>query len=222
VTPPTIPVLQCRAILFDLDGVLVDSRRCIERIWRTWAATRGLDAEPFLRVAHGRRTAETLRLVAPDLDAAAEVGALDAMEAVETQGLSVAPGATTLVSRLPPSCWAIVTSGSRAVATLRLRTAGLPVPRVLVTSEEVRRGKPDPEGYLTAATRLAVAPADCVVVEDSPAGVAAGKGAGMRVIAVLTTHSAVSLTEADEHIGALSDLRIRAPGPEPYRLLIEC
>jgi mannitol-1-/sugar-/sorbitol-6-phosphatase len=222
VTPPTIPILQCRAILFDLDGVLVDSRRCIERIWRTWAATRGLDAEPFLRVAHGRRTAETLRLVAPDLDAAAAVGALDAMEAVETQGLSVAPGATTLVSRLPPSSWAIVTSGSHAVATLRLRTAGLPVPRVLITSEEVRRGKPDPEGYLTAATRLAVAPADCVVVEDSPAGVAAGKGAGMRVIAVLTTHSAPSLTEADEHIGALSDLHIRAPGAEPHRLLIEC
>src|SRR5947208_3448408 len=149
--------MQCRAILFDLDGVLVDSRECIELIWHAWAAERGLDPADFLRVAHGRRIAETLRLVAPQLDASVEAAVLDAMEEVETRGLRATPGAAALLRQLSEAQRAIVTSGSRAVATLRLRTAGLPIPDVFVTAGDVKQGKPYPEGYLMAAGRLGVA-----------------------------------------------------------------
>src|SRR5947208_2322614 len=194
--------MQCRAILFDLDGVLVDSRECIELIWHAWAAERGLDPADFLRVAHGRRIAETLRLVAPQLDASVEAAVLDAMEEVETRGLRATPGAAALLRQLSEAQRAIVTSGSRAVATLRLRTAGLPIPDVFVTAGDVKQGKPYPEGYLMAAGRLGVAPSDCVVVEDSPPGVAAGKAAGMRVIALLTTYPTAALTGADVRLDA--------------------
>src|SRR5437588_7993647 len=208
--------MQCRAILFDLDGVLVDSRECIELIWHAWAAERGLDPAAFLRVAHGRRIAETLRLVAPQLDATAEAAVLDGMEEVETRGLRAALGAAGLLRQLSEAQRAIVTSGSRAVATLRLRTAGLPIPGVFVTAGDVKKGKPDPEGYLLAASRLGVVPADCVVVEDSPPGVAAGKAAGMRVIALLTTYPAAALMGADARLSALADLQVR-PAALPSR-----
>ena len=200
--------LECRAILFDLDGVLVDSRRCIELVWHAWAAGHGLDPAPFLEVAHGRRTSESVRLVAPQLDAAAEARALDRLEEQETRGLAPAPGAAALLGTLDDMQWAVVTSGSRAVATLRLRTAGLPIPRVFVTADDVRRGKPDPEGYLAAAGRLGVGPADCVVVEDSPTGLGAGKAAAMRVVALLTTHPAEALAAADARLASLADLRV--------------
>ncbi len=208
-----IASVPCRAILFDLDGVLVDSRRCVDLVWHAWAAQRGLDPAPFLRVAHGRRSSETIRLVRPDLDAAAEARALDAMEEVETRGLDPVPAAAALIARLTDTQWAVVTSGSRAVATLRLRTAGVTVPPVFVTSDDVRRGKPEPEGYLLAARRLGAEPADCLVIEDSPPGVAAGKAAGMRVIAVLTTHAAEALVEADARLDSLAALRLDAAGP---------
>lgn len=204
--------LRCRAILFDLDGVLVDSRRCVELVWHAWAAGRRLDPAPFLEVAHGRRISETILMVRPDMDAAAEAAVLDAMEETETRGLAPLPGAADLVAALGESQHAVVTSGSRAVATLRLRTAGLPLPRTFVTSGDVRRGKPDPEGYLLAAGKLGVAPEDCLVIEDSPPGVAAGKAAGMRVVAVLTTHKAEQLALADARVGALAALRLEGAG----------
>jgi sugar-phosphatase len=194
-------------ILFDLDGVLVDSRPLIETVWRDWALPRGQDPMRFLRMAHGRRTSETLREVAPELDVTAETAALDAMEEYATEGLVAFPGAAALLASLDPAAWAIVTSGSRTVATLRLRTAGLPIPAVLVTGDEVRRGKPDPEPYLLGARRTGVAPARCVVVEDSPAGVASGKSAGMRVVAVTTTHRAEELARADVVVSGLRELR---------------
>src|SRR2546422_1410535 len=160
--------MSCRAILFDLDGVLVDSRECIDLIWHAWAAERGLDPADFLRVAHGRRIAETLRLVAPQLDASVEAAVLDAMEEVETRGLRAAPGAAALLRQLSEAQRAIVTSGSRAVATLRLRSAGLPIPGVFVTAGDGARGQPDPEPYLPGAGGLGVAPSDSVGVEDAP------------------------------------------------------
>jgi sugar-phosphatase len=199
-------------MLFDLDGVLVDSRTCIELVWHAWAAERGFDPAPFLRVAHGRRISETIRLVRPDLDAVAETRVLDAMEAVETRGLHPVPGAVELVARLSDTQWAVVTSGSRVVATLRLRTAGLPIPRVFITADDVRRGKPDPEGYLLAAARLSVTPRDCLVFEDSPTGLAAGQAAGMPVIAVLTTHPPTELAGAVSRLDSLAALRLDA-GP---------
>jgi sugar-phosphatase len=201
----------CAAVLFDLDGVLVDSREAIEHVWRDWAAARGRDYRPFLRIAHGRRTSQTIGLVAPDLDAGAESAALDAMEAVETRGLAAFPGAPALVAALGER-WAVVTSCSPAVATLRLRTAGLPLPAVFVTAADVTRGKPAPEPYLTAAARLGVAPRDCMVVEDSPTGIAAGKAAGMTVVAVATNYPVSALSEADVRIPALGALRaVRGP-----------
>jgi sugar-phosphatase len=214
-----IPSVQCRALLFDLDGVLVDSRSCIELVWHAWATERGLDPAPFLRVAHGRRISETIRLVRPDLDAAAEAAVLDAMEEVETRGLHPVPGAAALVARLSDTQWAVVTSGSRVVATLRVRTAGLPIARVFVTADDVRRGKPDPEGYRLAAGRLGVEAPDCLVIEDSPTGIAAGKAAGMRVIAVPTTHPVDVLVGADVQLDSLAALRVDSG---PAGLTVEC
>lgn len=200
------------ALLFDLDGVLVDSRGVVERVWRRWAALRDRDPEPFIRVAHGRRISETIREVAPGLDARAEAAALDAMEAVETDGLAAVPGARELIAALGGYRWAVVTSGGRAVASLRLRAAGLEPPGVFVTAEDVRRGKPDPEGYLAAARRLAVDPARCVVLEDAPPGIRAARAAGMRVVAVATTHVPEVLAEADRVVGSPAELEIRRGG----------
>ena len=195
-------------ILFDLDGVLVDSRPLIEDIWRKWANPRGLDAERFIAVTHGRRTSETLRAVAPELDVASETAALDAMEEVATDGLAAVDGALELLRSLEPGAWAIVTSGSRTVATLRLRTAGLPIPTVMVTGDEVKFGKPHPEPYLTGAARAGAAASACIVVEDAPAGVLAGKAAGMRVIAVTTTHPRELLIAADRVVGSLAEVHV--------------
>lgn len=181
------PVIRCRAILFDLDGVLVDSRATVEHVWRQWAARGGLDPAPFLRVALGRRTSETLREAAPDLDIAAATAELDALEERTIEGLVAAPGARPLVSALPADRWGIVTSGSRTVAALRLQAARLPRPRVFVTGDMVRHGKPDPEGYRAGIAALGpgIAAADCLAFEDSPAGVQAAAAAGLRVVAVL-------------------------------------
>lgn len=205
-------------MLFDLDGTLVDSRECIEHVWREWAAARGRDYRDFLRVAHGRRTSETVRLVAPEPDARAESAVLDAMEAVESRGLAPFPGAQDLLAAIPAGRSAIVTSGSVPVATLRLRAAGIAPPAVFITAGDVRRGKPDPEGYLLAARRLALDAADCVVVEDSPTGIAAGKAAGMRVVAVATTYPADALAAADVRLAALADIRVRLLGAAAMEL----
>jgi mannitol-1-/sugar-/sorbitol-6-phosphatase len=209
---------RCAAVLFDLDGVLVDSRRCIEAVWRRWAAGKRIDPEPFIRIAHGRRISETLRRIDPTLNVAAEAAALDRMEETETTGVLPVPGAAALLQSIPAARWAIVTSGSRRVASLRLGTVSLPIPDVFVTAEAVTRGKPAPDGYLDAADRLGVAPAECVVVEDSPPGVAASRAAGMRVIAVLSTHAAGDLAPADIRVHALGDLRVT---PDPNGILLE-
>ena len=184
---------ECAAILFDLDGVLVDSAAFVERQWRRWATARGLRPEPFLRVCHGRRALETIRIAAPHLDAEAEVRSFQPDEAEEAQPIAALPGAGTLLSALPAGSWAVATSGRRSSATDRLRRAGLPIPDVLVCAEDVASGKPSPDAYLLAARRLAVAPADCLVIEDAPAGIEAARAAGMSVVALTTTHPADQL-----------------------------
>ena len=204
--------LICEALLFDLDGVLVDSIVSVEHTWRVWAARHGLDAAAILRSAHGRRALDTVKIVAPHLDAAAEIIALSAQEASTTQGLSEVPGAHALLSALPTDRWAVVTSGDRPVAEHRLRHVGLPVPTVMVCGDEVTHGKPDPEGYLAAAAKLGIAPAGCVIVEDAPSGVEAAHNAGMRVIAVTSTHSAEELSAADAVTDTLSALTVRIRG----------
>ena len=159
--------LQCAAILFDLDGVLVDSAVCVERIWRTWALQHYMDPDRVIALAHGRRTIETVQLVAPHLATEAEAAALAASESNTTDGVFEVRGARELLQRLSACSWVTVTSGIRAVATLRLLHTGLPQPEVLVCADDVHRGKPDPEGYLAAAERLGFAPRACVVVEDA-------------------------------------------------------
>lgn len=207
--------LRCAAILFDLDGVLVDSAACVEKSWRDWAARHGLEANRILEVAHGRRTTETIPLIAPHLNVDEEVAALAVIESGTTEGVHEVPGARELVESLPPNAWAVVTSGVRSVATLRMRHTGLPVPRVLVCADEIERGKPDPQGYLVAAERLGVQPAMCVVVEDTPPGLQAARAAGMRSIGIAGTYPAAELSLADHVVSQLAALRIRSAGCWP-------
>jgi len=192
--------LSCRAILFDLDGVLADSRRVVEGVWHVWAAEKGIDPAPFLAIAHGRRTSEILRAVAPHLDVAAETNRLDRMEEFGTEGLVPIPGAPEFVRSLPPDRWGVVTSGHRECAEFRLRYVGIPFPKVFITGDMVKRGKPDPEGYRTGTERLGFSPGDIVVFEDAPPGVAAARAAGMRVIGLLTTHPAEALAGTEVNI----------------------
>ncbi|MDO5512776.1 HAD family hydrolase [Corynebacterium sp.] len=175
--------------LFDIDGTLVDSTPAVERAWRTWAAENDLDAEDILRVSHGRRAKDTLAdFIAPELIDAAYHRLLD-LEMADLDSVVALPGARELLESLPRNRWAAVTSGGRKLMTARLRAAGLPVPEVLVTAEDVEVGKPDPAGYLLAAHRLGADPSECLVVEDAPAGLEAGRRAGCSVVAVATSHS---------------------------------
>src|SRR5258708_884018 len=145
--------LHCYAILFDLDGVLVDSTACVERHWRRWAARHGLDAELILANSHGRRTIDTMRAVAStlNLDLEREARVLEEEEALDLDGIVALPGAVELVMALPAQSWAIVTSATNVMATARLRAIGLPIPGAFIPAEEVSQGKPHPEGYLKAA-----------------------------------------------------------------------
>ncbi len=204
---------RCEALLFDLDGVLVDSRAAVERTWRRWAQRHQLDPEPLLRVAHGRRTCETLQAVAPHLNLDSEVAWLEAAEVAGSAGLRAVEGALRLLSLLPVTAWAVATSGGRVLARRRLEAAGVPVPKVLVTSEDVARGKPAPDAYLLAAQRLGHEPAACLVFEDAPPGVAAGRAAGARVVALTTTHPTEQLLDADAVIPNLAGIEIRAESP---------
>jgi len=180
-------------LLFDLDGTLVDSRVVIERQWGALCERLGLDFAEVLKVLHGVRSADTIRAVAPHVDAEAEAARLDADEAVDTDGLVAVAGASELLARLPAGSWGVVTSGPRELAERRLRAVGLPVPPAMVCGDEIAVGKPDPEGYLAGARLLGVAPETCVAFEDAPAGLQAARAAGMAVVAITTTHPAAEL-----------------------------
>lgn len=196
---------ECSAIIFDLDGVLVDSTAFVEKQWRRWAAARGLRAEPFLRVCHGRRAVETIRLAAPDLDAEAEVRAFVPRADDEPPGPCA--GAARLLRSLPDGSWGVATSGPRESATARLLHAALPIPQVLVCAEDVTRGKPSPDVYLAASAALRVPPDRCLVIEDAPAGIEAAREAGMAVVGLTTTHGADQLT-ADLCTASLANVHL--------------
>ena len=199
---------ECTAILFDLDGVLVDSTAAVGRAWHRWALQHGLEPNAVVHAAHGRRTVETMRDMAPHLDAAAEARKMENEEARDMDGVTVIPGADHLLRSLPDGQWAIVTSGTRTMATARLRDTGHLVPQVLVTADDVVDGKPHPEPYLKGAAGLGIAPELCVVFEDAPAGIRAAHAAGMRVIALKTTFRQEELQEAEATVTDFREVQV--------------
>lgn len=184
--PPHRRLLTCEAVLFDMDGTLIDSRACVERTWRAWGERHGLNTDALLRMSHGRQNDDIIRMMVPHLNTADEIASLARAQEDCRDGIVAVPGASQLLKQLHPGRWAVVTSAWRRLAEIRLGCAGLPVPRVLVTADDIRQSKPDPEGYLSAAARLGIKPAKCVVVEDAPVGIAAARAAGMRVIGITT------------------------------------
>ena len=202
-----IRCFTCQAILFDLDGVLVDSTLAVERVWRRWARQHQLDPERVLEHAHGRRSIETVRIVAPQLDAEQENLKVESMEIADKEDIVVIPGAPELLRSLPSDRFIIVTSATRALAAARLQYAGLAVPERLVTADDVAEGKPSPEPYLKGAALLGFAPEDCVVFEDTPAGVESGKAAAMRVIALDSTYSREDLRAAVAVVNSLAQVK---------------
>lgn len=194
-------------MLTDLDGVLVDSGALIEDVWRAWSLQHGIDPGVVLANMHGRLARQVIARYAPDVDADVEAAAMDVTERARSHELSLVPDAMSCIEVARAHRWAIVTSGVRLLAESRIAAVGIPTPEVLVTADDVQRGKPDPQPYLLAASRLGVPPAECIVVEDAPAGIAAGKAAGMTVLAVETTHVASELAEADAVFDSMLGVR---------------
>jgi sugar-phosphatase len=204
-----MPTFRCAAILFDLDGVLIDSTRSVSRQWRRWAGENKIDPEKVLEIAHGRRTVEVLQLLAPHLNVEAEVKRIEKREADDTEGVAVMPGAAELLSSIREDCWGVVTSGTRYLATSRLRLGNLPIPRVLVSADEVVNGKPHPEPYLKGAELLGANPVECLVIEDAPAGIRAAHAGGMKVIGLTSTYPVAELREADAVVESLNQIVVR-------------
>jgi len=188
--------IRCSAVLFDMDGVLVDSTHAVARVWHKWALERGLDPDKVVRAAHGRPSVMTVREFLPDADAHAEDLEVERREIEDLDGVVAMPGAVELVKSLPPKRWTVVTSATRPLAEVRLRAAGIPVLNGLITANDILHGKPNPEPYLKAAERLGFTASECVVVEDAVAGIRAGKAAGARVIAFPTTSGRRDLENA--------------------------
>ena len=188
--------IECKGVLFDLDGVLVDSTPAVARVWTIWANKHGFDPDETVRIAHGRPSLATIKELLPNADHDTENAAVERMEIEDVGGVVPLPGAVGLLKALPANHWTIVTSCTRALALVRLRVAGIPIPQKLVTSTDIMNGKPHPEPYLKGAEILGVAATDCIVFEDAPAGIRAGKAAGGRVIALQTTERDPLLREA--------------------------
>jgi len=203
---------RCSAILFDLDGVLVDSTHSVTRQWRIWANENNLDSARLLEIAHGRRTVEVVQLLTPHLATADEVAKIEQREAADTEGVRVMPGAAELVASIPNGRWGVVTSGTRHLATSRLGLANIPIPVVLISADDVVEGKPNPEPYLKGAQRLGVDPSECVVIEDAPAGILAAHAGGMKVIALASTYPVADLREAEAVVQSLTQIHVSFDG----------
>ncbi|GAB7125773.1 HAD-IA family hydrolase [Silvimonas sp. JCM 19000] len=179
-----MPRHHALAFLFDMDGTLIDSHVLVDRTWSAWCARRGFDLEEIRPYTHGVRTEDTLRMVAPHLDVATEVAWMEEIETDTSGGIKLVPNAGHFLARVPDEHWAVVTSASRPVLDARFEACGLVLPRAVVTSETVSRGKPSPEPYLQAAEKLGIHPRDCIVFEDAPAGMESALAAGCRVVLV--------------------------------------
>ena len=215
--------LECQAILFDMDGVLTDSTRAVARVWKNWAREHGFDPDRVAQMAHGRPSIATIRELLSNSDHEAENRIVEAREIEDIEDVVACKGAPELLASLPANRWALVTSSTRPLAKVRLRAAGLPVPMFMLTSSDVQNGKPHPEPYLKAAAMLGVKGSDCLVIEDAPAGITAGKRAGSRVLALRTTMPEPLLDSAgpDWIADSCADLRVlRAPATGPLKLLL--
>lgn len=202
--------LATQGLLFDMDGVLVSSIGSVNRCWRRWAAQYGLPFADTFEVPHGRRAIEIIHMLRPDIDPLEGLRVIEDMELADTADLTVLPGVKPLLESLPPDRWAIVTSATHRLLLGRLQAAGLPIPSRIISGDMVDRGKPDPEPYLRGAALLGLAPEQCIVVEDAPSGVGAGRAAGCRVLGVLGTHTASELTYATWILPSLEDLRVES------------
>ncbi|CUS43723.1 Putative phosphatase YfbT [hydrothermal vent metagenome] len=177
------------AFLFDMDGTILSSIAAAERVWASWARRHGLDVGAFLPTIHGRRSVETVRRLAlPGVDPEAEAAAITLAEIEDVTGVAAIAGAPAFLAALPAGRWAIVTSAPRALALRRLEAAGLPVPEVMITGEDVEHGKPAPDCFLLAADRLGVSAGECLAFEDAAAGIAAAEAAGCAVVVITATH----------------------------------
>jgi len=205
--------MRCKAVLFDMDGTLVNSAQVVELAWGGWAVRHNMPLEGVLSFSHGRPTIATLEHFLPGRDHSEELEELSRFEETETEGILAVPGAAEFLHLLQKQNhpWAIVTSAWRKLAETRIIAAGLPLPKVIVPVDEIRNGKPDPEGFLRAAKQLGVAPKDCIVFEDTRPGIDAGLGAGMQVVGLLTTYSAQVLRH-QPLIGDFRDVTIRPEG----------
>lgn len=179
------------AFLFDMDGTLISSTAVTERIYTKWAIANGVDVGPLIEMMHGVRTVDVIRkLGRADLDPVHEAEIIGKAEREELDGVLAIPGARDFLAALPPDRWALVTSADRELMLIRMKAAGIPLPAVIVTAEDVTEGKPDPQGYALAARRLGVDPSECLVFEDAPAGILAGERAGADVAVVTFTGTA--------------------------------
>lgn len=202
--------IQCQAILFDMDGILVSSLGTVERTWTRWAQRRGVDPAYTLSLAHGRRAIEVIAALRPDLDTATELRSIEDLEIADDEDLCVLPGVLDLLHALPGNRWTVVTSATERLARARLAAGGIPLPECLVTADHVTRGKPHPEPFLAGAELLGFAPQECVVFEDSSSGVKAGREAGCIVVATTFSHPIESLDAAHYLVTDLTGLTVQS------------
>ncbi len=197
-----------------MDGVLVSSTASDERSWLRWARVHGIENTFSIHDTHGRRTVDTIRAALPDADLATELRRMEDFDAEDTTGTLLYPGVRELLASLPPDGWSIVTSASERILRQRLGLFGVALPEHVITADHVTHGKPDPEPYRLGAARLSLAPSECLVLEDAPAGIRSAKAAGCQVLAVASSHQPSELREADWIIPALTDLAVthRTPG----------
>jgi mannitol-1-/sugar-/sorbitol-6-phosphatase len=214
--------IRCRALLFDMDGVLVDSTPAVARVWTAWANRFGLEPDEVVRQAHGRPSIETIRELMPKADHRAEDHAMEQAEIADVEGIVALPGTKQLLDALPANRYAVVTSATHPLAVVRLRAAGFAIPKHLVTASATEHGKPHPEPYLLGAQSVGVAPADCVVIEDAPAGIQSGKAAGSRVLALRTTASdtVLQMAGADWIVDDCSNINLQ-PVPGNADLILQ-
>ena len=211
--------IDCKGILFDMDGILISSIASVDRSWTKWAKLRGVDPAYALTKIHGVRAIESVAMLRPDLDPKAELALIEEIELADGEGLAVLPGVQTLIASLPAHRWTVVTSATEHLARQRIAMAGLPVPDEFITSDHVELGKPDPAPYLAGAALLGFKAEDCIVFEDAESGTKSGRAAGCTVVATTFSHSIESLSAAHYLIRDLTQVKIQTL-PDSLRLTL--